>query len=73
MNSVDKLDLTSEEFREYVYDDGNVLLIKAPVELYITETGSHRVVAADGRTYRPTPGYLGIAWKPKVGEPAFIA
>lgn len=67
------IDISSEEFREYIYGDGNVLLIVSPKTLFITETGSHRVVAADGRTYRPTPDYLGIAWKPREGRPAFVA
>jgi hypothetical protein len=70
---VERLSLESEAFREYIYEDGNVLVIVEPTELFITESGSHRVVAADGRTYRPTPGYLGIAWKPKTGQPAFVA
>lgn len=67
------LDIQSEEFREYIYEDGNVLVIENPIELFITDTGSHRVIAEDGRVYRPTPGYLGIAWKPRKGEPAFVA
>lgn len=67
------LSLVSEEFREYIYEDGNVLVIKDPLELFITANGTHRVVASDGRTYRPSPGYLGIAWKPRAGAPAFIA
>lgn len=67
------IDISSEQFREYIYDDGNVLVIHDPLELYITQSGSHRVIAADGRTYRPTPGYLGISWRPKAGHPAFVA
>lgn len=67
------LDIQSEEYRVYIYRDGSSLRIDNPIELFITESGSHRIIAEDGLTYRPTPGFYGIAWKAREGEPAFIA
>lgn len=67
------LDISSEAFRIYAYADGKRFRINAPVSLYVLEGGSHRVVDGDGMTHRPTPGWLAISWKPKPGEPAFVA
>jgi hypothetical protein len=62
-------DISVEQFREYVYPNGDKLRITGPKELYIMANGSHRVVDASGLTHRPTPGYLGIAWKQSDGRP----
>jgi hypothetical protein len=67
------IDLTSERYRNYTYPDGVTFRITAPVALYITADGSHRVVDAAGVTHRPTRGFVGISWKPKDGQPAFVA
>lgn len=67
-------DLQTEEYREYVYADGTIYRIDAPVTLHIIQgmSGwSQRVIDANGVTHRPTPGWLGIRWKPKADAPAF--
>lgn len=66
-------DISSEENRTYHYANGDTFTIEAPVKLVVTDTGSHRVVASDRRTYRPTPGWVSISWKPRDGAPAFVA
>lgn len=67
------LDISSEKCRCYVYPGGEKYRIDYPVTLYILQNGSHRVVDEDGFTHRPTPGWLGLSWMPKVGSPAFVA
>lgn len=70
------LDVSSEEERQYVYGNGGTFTVPTPVELHIIEDAkgvSHRVISADGRTYRPERGWTGIVWLPKSGQPAFIA
>ena len=67
------LDITSEAERTYHYPDGSGFTIAAPCKLTVLETGSHRVVAQDGRTYRPERGWLAISWLPRLGSPAFVA
>jgi hypothetical protein len=67
------LDISSELFRVYAYPDGQRFRINAPVSLYVLDSGSHRVVDEEGITHRPTPGWLAISWKPRPGQPAFVA
>ena len=66
------IDISTEQYREYVYPDG-IYKIVTPVELHITEKGTHRIVDAAGVTHRPSPGYLAIRWLPNSGAPAFVA
>ena len=68
-----ELDITSESERAYHYPDGSRFVIEAPCKLHVLETGSHRVIGQDGRTYRPERGWIGISWLPREGQPAFIA
>ena len=68
-----KLDISSEADRLYHYADGSTFSVPSPVELTITDSGSHRVTARDGRTYRPERGWVGISWLPREGQPAFVA
>lgn len=69
-----KLDISSEQYREYAYPNGKAFRIDNPKDLYIlTDTGSHRVVDTSGVTHRPERGYVGISWKPTSGAPPFIA
>lgn len=67
-----EIDISTEQWRLYTYADGTYR-IDAPVALHITDSGSHRVIDADGVTHRPTPGWLGLSWKPRDGQQAFVA
>lgn len=67
------LDISSEAYRIYTYADGKTFRINDPDQLFITESGSHRVTDADGLTHRPERGYVAISWKPRPGRPAFVA
>lgn len=66
-------DISSEEWRTYTYADEKYVTISAPKLLYVMPSGSHRIVDSEGLTHRPSQGYLMITWKPKPGEPAFVA
>lgn len=68
-----EIDISTETARIYVYADGWEYTITAPVKLFVTESGSHRVVDATGWTHRPEPGWLAIKWQPHDGAPAFVA
>lgn len=72
-NAPDPVDISSEEWRTYTYAGGNAVTIDAPQLLYVMPSGSHRIVDNEGRTHRPTPGYLMITWQSKPGQPAFVA
>lgn len=66
------INVKSEEYREYVYGE-EVYRIDSPVEVHVTESGSHRVVDTLGITHRPADGWLALRWKPVAGQPAFVA
>jgi len=67
------IDVTSEAYRTYTYGDGKRYRIDEPKMVYVLRDGSHRVVDEDGMTHRPTLGWVGLSWKPKAGQPAFVA
>lgn len=58
-------DITSEEWREYVYADGSSYRIDKPGTLYLKETNldSHRVVDCDEITHYPKNKWIAIRWK----------
>lgn len=64
-------DLTTEEYREYMYNNGGVLRILQPWKLAISRSGNHRVATLDDFSYIIVPGWIAIRVKKKVGTPAF--
>lgn len=70
---IEPIDISSEQLRIYTYDNCTTFEIEQPALLFITESGSHRIVDKDGRTHRPTPGYVGISWDVCEGCPYFVA
>lgn len=70
-----RIDISSEQFRIYTYGDGSTFRIDNPKMLFVEggSFSSHRVIDADGVTHRPERGFVGISWKPRDGEPAFVA
>jgi hypothetical protein len=70
------LDITSEESRIYTYPNGDTFTITRPESLHVLsdEKGvSHRVIDKAGVTHRPERGWIAISWKPREGQPAFVA
>lgn len=67
------IELKSEQNRTYHYPDGSSFTIETPRHLTVLESGSHRIISCDGRTYRPERGWIAISWLPKTGEPAWVA
>jgi len=65
-------DISSEQFREYVYGDGRVFTVDRPAMLFIVG-GSHRVIDIHGMTHRPERNSVGIRWKARPGQPLFVA
>lgn len=69
------LSLTSELYREYVSEDGNVYRIEHPFSLFILLDGSHRIVDIDGVTHRPPKfgdQYV-VRWLSRKDYPYFVA
>ena len=77
--SVAVIKAAAEKYEQSLGSDfnGDDFTIVAPVTLFVLvddEGGvSHRVIASNGRTYRPERGWVGISWKPGKDQPAFVA
>jgi hypothetical protein len=69
-------DCSSEEWVEYHYEGDKKHRIVNPVErhIFMGKSGwTQRVIDGAGVTHRPTPGWLAMSWKPKPGQPAYVA
>lgn len=62
-------DISSEEYRIYVYPDDWRISINKPSKLHVSASGGHRIVTEDGLSYYIAPGWRVIQWK---GNPAFV-
>ncbi|WP_159585952.1 hypothetical protein [Chelativorans xinjiangense] len=63
---MNEAEITTEEYREYHYGDGDVYRIDGPVRLWWKrdEDGdSHRILDASGVTHYPRRGWVAITWK----------
>jgi hypothetical protein len=70
------IDITSEAQRTYTYPNGDKFVIDEPAELHVIDDDrgtTHRVIDKAGVTHRPERGWVGISWKPREGQPAFVA
>ena len=69
------LDISSEEWREYIYADGVTLRVVAPTKINISPSSlgghSHRIQQESGRGIYVAPGWIAIRWEPKPGQPIF--
>ncbi len=63
-------DISSEEYREYIYPNGTRIKIDHPIRLSIAPQHGHRIW--DGvRSWWIRPTFLVIIWKAKEGAPHF--
>jgi hypothetical protein len=66
-----KHDISVELFREYIYGNGERLRIDDPQTMFLKTDirgDSHRIVSADGSTYYPRRGWVGIRWAQRDGK-----
>lgn len=57
-----KYDISDEDHRIYVYDGGVEYKIEDPVDLYIADSGGHRVLDVNGYIHCPSRPWLAIVW-----------
>tara|TARA_R110002074_G_scaffold196078_1_gene362766 strand:+ start:5619 stop:5843 length:225 start_codon:yes stop_codon:yes gene_type:complete len=67
--NVKALEVGTEEYRKYVYEDGKEILIVRPKTVFILEEGKHRVLAMDGWVTHIPSGWVLVKWLPCTGEP----
>ena len=75
MGNHDKLDrewsdISSEEYREYVFPGEETVRIEKPQKLNVSDSGGHRLLDGAGESHYIPNGWIHLRWK---GEPAFVA
>jgi len=66
-------DISSETFREYIFPNGQNLVIVRPTHLNVSKSGGHRLKTAGGECWyvQPREGWA-IKWRIKRGQPNFV-
>ncbi len=64
------VDISSEQFREYVFPVGNVR-IENPLQLNVSKNG-HRVFDAQGTSHYIPQGWIHLKWQVREGQPNFV-
>jgi hypothetical protein len=70
-SGLDFQDISSEEWREYVFDNGTSLRIDNPLKLHAGENG-HRIYDSEGISHYIPLGWIHLKWKAKEGRPNFV-
>lgn len=65
-------DISSEEWREYVFSDTLIVRINGPLGLNVSKAGGHRLVDSDGSSHYIPRGWKHLRWRVKEGEPHFV-
>lgn len=65
------VDISSEEFRTYVFSNGSEVTIQAPLQLSVN-AGGHRLFDAEGVSHYIPKGWIHLKWKAKAGQPHFV-
>ena len=65
-------DISSEEYREYVFLKGETITIEKPTHLHVSESGAHRLLDARGVSHYIPSGWVWLSWKAKEGQPNFV-
>jgi len=61
-----------EEARTYVFPGEERVTITAPQWLHVSESGGHRLFAADGVSHYIPAGWIHLYWRAKPGNPNFL-
>lgn len=64
-------DISSEQWREYTFDNGQTVRIDKPLKLYVSDNG-HRILDAEGVSHYVPLGWVHLKWLAKDGEPHFV-
>lgn len=64
-------DISSEKWRQYDWGH-TTILIESPLSLNVSESGGHRVLAADGVSHYIPSGWIHLSWEAKDGAPHFV-
>lgn len=65
-------DISSEQWREYQFLDGQAIRIDAPLKLNVSDSGGHRIFDAEGVSHYIPAGWIHLKWTVKDGAPNFV-
>lgn len=65
-------DISSEEYRQYLFGDGTTVKIEGPQFLNVSKNGGHRIFDAQGISHYVPYGWRHLSWKSKEGSPNFV-
>lgn len=71
LSDVDRKDISVEKKREYIFSEGNVLVINEPISIYVDSNGAHEILTDDS-LITILPEWIKISWEPKPNEPTFV-
>jgi hypothetical protein len=65
------VDISSEQFRSYVFPGNEIVRIENPLQLSVSASG-HRLFDAQGISHYIPKGWIHLMWQAKDGEPHFV-
>lgn len=65
-------DISSEQFRVYVFENGTEVRIEGPLYLSVARSGGHRVFSDNDVSHYIPSGWVHLWWKVKEGQPNFV-
>lgn len=65
-------DISSEEWREYIFSETHIVRIDGPLGINVSKTGGHRLVDSSGTSHYVHKGWKHLRWQVKEGEPHFV-
>jgi hypothetical protein len=70
-SGLDFKDISSEQWREYTFPEGQAVRVVKPLKLYVSDNG-HRILDAEGVSHYVPFGWIHLKWLAKDGEPHFV-
>jgi len=65
-------DISSEEYREYRFANGDRVRVAAPLWLNVSSAGGHRIFDASETSHYIPFTWIHLHWKAKEGQPHFV-
>ncbi|MEG3178728.1 hypothetical protein C8J44_3645 [Sphingomonas sp. PP-CE-3A-406] len=65
-------DISSEQWREYQFLNGQAIRINSPLKLNVSASGGHRIFDAEGISHYVPAGWIHLKWTVKDGAPNFV-
>lgn len=65
------IDISSEEWREYTFPGGQIILVTKPLRLHVSEHG-HRLFDEEGICHYVPLSWIHLRWKVKDDAPHFV-